>query len=77
MSVFSADHLSVMSGVQVTKQEEKLTQKEDELRVVVEKLNEQTKECQENDRKLKQVSRLHSAHFCTFCFCIFQQADLW
>ena len=41
----------------MTKQEEKLTQKEDELRNVVEKLDVQTKECQEVEKKFRQVSR--------------------
>ena len=43
-------------ATQVTKQEEKLTQKEDELRNVVEKLDVQTKECQEVEKKFRQVS---------------------
>ncbi|XP_043216625.1 myosin heavy chain, non-muscle-like isoform X2 [Amphibalanus amphitrite] len=41
--------------LQVTKQEEKLTQKEDELRSVVEKLDVQTKECQEVEKKFRQA----------------------
>ena len=47
--------------MQVTKQEEKLTQKEDELRSVVEKLDVQTKECQEIEKKFRQVCRRRTA----------------
>lgn len=42
--------------LEVTKQEEKLTQKEDELRQIREKLDVQMKRCQEYEAKYQQAS---------------------
>jgi hypothetical protein len=50
--------------LEVTKQEEKLTQKEDELKQVKEKLDVQLRSSQECERKLQQVRRFSSC-ICT------------
>lgn len=42
--------------LEVTKQEEKLTQKEDELRLIREQLDSQLKLCQEYEAKYQQAS---------------------
>jgi myosin protein heavy chain len=44
--------------LEVTKQEEKLTQKEDELKQVKEKLDSQLRSSQESERKLQQVRKI-------------------
>jgi hypothetical protein len=48
--------------LEVTKQEEKLTQKEDELRQVKEKLDVQLRSSQEYERKMQQVRTVSSSY---------------